>query len=211
MPMSSADAARQWRERSVAERDCAHRRKPVAASSRVRTQAQPPAHEAMPIDPEPPSSVPPVAPLPLPHVSSPGFDEAMMQREAALLDRARLALEEAADGGNAGAFNFALSSYAKLQDVFAKTRERWLETKRRRGEVLTCDEALAVVGPHMAEMRRALAKFGDRNAAKANPADPGHAKRVLDEAVDLALASLDAVAPSLTKAYRPKSEEEGEA
>lgn len=206
MPMASVEAAEEWRQKSVNGRKAAQ---PAAPRAPASTPPGTPAPACVSAKPDAP--VAPAAPLeetlPALSILDVGFDEVMMQREALLLDRARVALEGASVSGNAGEFNFALMSYAKLQDVFAKTRERWLETKRKRGEVLTCDEAMAVIGPHEAEVRRALAKFGDRYAAKANPANPALAKRVMDEGIDAAFDSFGAVRPALTKAFRPTGED----
>lgn len=143
----------------------------------------------------------------MPPVESADFDAAMMREDAALVLASRKQVVEAMKSGDAATLNFALGTYAKLSKELVAARLRWMESQAKAARLLDLDECLAAVTPHIAEVRRAFIKLGDRVAAKANPSDPKLAKAVIDEAVDAAFAGFARVEPSLVKAFAAKEDD----
>lgn len=205
MPMHSVEAAQDWLRKSVNVRK---------AVTRTCTQAPALAcEEAPPLTPELGTLSAPGAESSAagnedagagPSVESADFDSAMMREDAALVLEARKQVVAAMKSGDAATLNFALSTYAKLSKELVAARLRWMESQEKAGRLLDLDECLAAITPHVAEVRRAFVKLGDRCAFAANPANPQMAKAIIDEAVDATFAGFVRIEASAAKAFRPK-------
>lgn len=133
--------------------------------------------------------------------ASTDFDEDMLRADEALLRAARSQVEHHMKSGDRIAFADAVGSYSRLAKEVHATRLRWLDSKKRAASLVDIDEVKAALTPHIAHVRRAFVKLGDRIAAKVNPGNPAHAKAVIDEEVDSIFATYSVAERDLGNAF----------
>lgn len=203
MPMTSGDDARAWLAKHSRVRKVDLRAGGSAgAQARERKLAEADAVAAPSLDAA--QDLFPDVRGPRATDATPDFDEAMLKADERLLIAARKQVEEFLRAGDRIGFADALGSYSKLAKELHATRLRWLSSKARAAELVDIDEVRAAITPHVAEVRRAFVKLGDRLAAKVNPGNPAHAKAVIDEEVESIFRNFHGAERDLARAYTPK-------
>ena len=121
------------------------------------------------------------------------FDVLMVEHAEEVPQVAHGLFRLAAESGHPSAISAATRNWHEATTAAADTRTRYLAIQEKSRALLPLDEVMDVIGTELQALRTALTKFGERCANDANPSDPALAQRVIDAAMDLVFAKLDAV------------------